>query len=175
MGRYQSGQMGQTVNLLVVTFGGSNPSLPTKQRMTPSGLQRYEHFFNLQIFRKLFSKKFRKHSIKEPPPPSEIDFDGKSTANIQLFCETRNSMPTFFYHTPYFFAIAAYTYIYSRGYLSAAATIDAICERSATNASGLAASLKSAATTIPTPLDISTIRAEEAVLYSVAEAPRSEA
>ena len=23
--------MGQTVNLLVVTFGGSNPSLPTKQ------------------------------------------------------------------------------------------------------------------------------------------------
>ena len=32
--------MGQTVNLLVVTFGGSNPSLPTKQRMTPSGLQR---------------------------------------------------------------------------------------------------------------------------------------
>ena len=29
-GRYQSGQMGQTVNLLVFTFGGSNPSLPTK-------------------------------------------------------------------------------------------------------------------------------------------------
>ena len=32
MGRYQSGQMGQTVNLLVFTFGGSNPSLPTKSR-----------------------------------------------------------------------------------------------------------------------------------------------
>ena len=30
MGKYQSGQMGQTVNLLVYTFGGSNPSLPTK-------------------------------------------------------------------------------------------------------------------------------------------------
>ena len=29
LGRYQSGQMGQTVNLLVFTFGGSNPSLPT--------------------------------------------------------------------------------------------------------------------------------------------------
>ena len=28
-GSYQSGQMGQTVNLLVFTFGGSNPSLPT--------------------------------------------------------------------------------------------------------------------------------------------------
>ena len=29
LGGYQSGQMGQTVNLLVVTFGGSNPSPPT--------------------------------------------------------------------------------------------------------------------------------------------------
>ena len=26
---FQSGQMGQTVNLLVFTFGGSNPSAPT--------------------------------------------------------------------------------------------------------------------------------------------------
>ena len=31
LGRYQSGQMGQTVNLLVFTFGGSNPSLPTRK------------------------------------------------------------------------------------------------------------------------------------------------
>ena len=30
-GEYQSGQMGQTVNLLVYTFGGSNPSSPTIQ------------------------------------------------------------------------------------------------------------------------------------------------
>ena len=30
MGKYQSGQMGQTVNLLAHAFGGSNPSLPTK-------------------------------------------------------------------------------------------------------------------------------------------------
>ena len=29
-GRYQSGQMGQTVNLLTYVFGGSNPSRPTK-------------------------------------------------------------------------------------------------------------------------------------------------
>ncbi len=28
-GRFQSGQMGQTVNLLSLDFGGSNPSLPT--------------------------------------------------------------------------------------------------------------------------------------------------
>ena len=28
-GRYQSGQLGQTVNLLAHAFGGSNPSLPT--------------------------------------------------------------------------------------------------------------------------------------------------
>ncbi len=30
MGKYQSGQMGQTVNLLAFAFGGSNPSLPTQ-------------------------------------------------------------------------------------------------------------------------------------------------
>ena len=29
MGEYQSGQMGQTVNLLAYAFGGSNPSSPT--------------------------------------------------------------------------------------------------------------------------------------------------
>ena len=29
-GKFQSGQMGQTVNLLSFDFGGSNPSLPTK-------------------------------------------------------------------------------------------------------------------------------------------------
>ena len=31
MGKYQSGQMGQTVNLLAYAFGGSNPSLPTEK------------------------------------------------------------------------------------------------------------------------------------------------
>ena len=31
MGRYSSGQRGQTVNLLASAFGGSNPSLPTTQ------------------------------------------------------------------------------------------------------------------------------------------------
>ena len=31
-GSYQSGQMGQTVNLLAYAFGGSNPSLPTSFR-----------------------------------------------------------------------------------------------------------------------------------------------
>ena len=31
-GKYQSGQMGQTVNLLAYAFGGSNPSLPTRMR-----------------------------------------------------------------------------------------------------------------------------------------------
>ena len=29
LGGYQSGQMGQTVNLLAYAYGGSNPSLPT--------------------------------------------------------------------------------------------------------------------------------------------------
>ena len=33
MGGYQSGQMGQTVNLLALAFGGSNPSPPTKNNI----------------------------------------------------------------------------------------------------------------------------------------------
>ena len=32
-GEYQSGQMGQTVNLLAYAFGGSNPSSPTKKKV----------------------------------------------------------------------------------------------------------------------------------------------
>ena len=36
-GEYQSGQMGQTVNLLAYAFGGSNPSSPTKLRESLSG------------------------------------------------------------------------------------------------------------------------------------------
>ena len=36
MGKYQSGQMGQTVNLLAYAFGGSNPSLPTKKKKRKS-------------------------------------------------------------------------------------------------------------------------------------------
>ena len=31
LGRYSSGQRGQTVNLLVFTFAGSNPALPTNE------------------------------------------------------------------------------------------------------------------------------------------------
>ena len=31
MGEFQSGQMGQTVNLLSIDFGGSNPSSPTHE------------------------------------------------------------------------------------------------------------------------------------------------
>ena len=36
-GKYQSGQMGQTVNLLAYAFGGSNPSLPTFKKSVPVG------------------------------------------------------------------------------------------------------------------------------------------
>ena len=38
-GGYQSGQMGQTVNLLSFDFGGSNPSPPTR---TPKAADRSE-------------------------------------------------------------------------------------------------------------------------------------
>ena len=46
MGEYQSGQMGQTVNLLVFTFGGSNPSSPTRSPITFSGF-----YFEKRSFR----------------------------------------------------------------------------------------------------------------------------
>ena len=36
-GSYQSGQMGQTVNLLAYAFGGSNPSLPTSLKQINCG------------------------------------------------------------------------------------------------------------------------------------------
>ena len=44
-GSYQSGQMGQTVNLLSYDFGGSNPPLPTTQSRRPLGChnQRTNH------------------------------------------------------------------------------------------------------------------------------------
>ena len=38
LGKYQSGQMGQTVNLLAYAFGGSNPSLPTENQIV---IERY--------------------------------------------------------------------------------------------------------------------------------------
>ena len=46
MGKYQSGQMGQTVNLLAYAFGGSNPSLPT--RLKRGSIQNTSSFFVLK-------------------------------------------------------------------------------------------------------------------------------
>ena len=43
MGKYQSGQMGQTVNLLAYAFGGSNPSLPTTLNGYAEVAQLIEH------------------------------------------------------------------------------------------------------------------------------------
>ena len=42
-GSYQSGQMGQTVNLLSFDFGGSNPSLPTPVEVFAEIAQLIEH------------------------------------------------------------------------------------------------------------------------------------
>ena len=43
MGKYQSGQMGQTVNLLSFDFGGSNPSPPTSVEIFAEIAQLIEH------------------------------------------------------------------------------------------------------------------------------------
>ena len=44
MGRYQSGQLGQTVNLLAYAFVGSNPALPTFKKPKIAGVaQSVEH------------------------------------------------------------------------------------------------------------------------------------
>ena len=50
MGVFQSGQMGQTVNLLSFDFGGSNPSAPTKKEICNAGL-----FFVINTLFYLFS------------------------------------------------------------------------------------------------------------------------
>ena len=42
-GEYQSGQMGQTVNLLTYVFGGSNPSSPTTKVKNAEVAQLIEH------------------------------------------------------------------------------------------------------------------------------------
>ena len=47
MGKYQSGQMGQTVNLLAYAFGGSNPSLPTKLKR--GSFQKLPLFLSLDV------------------------------------------------------------------------------------------------------------------------------
>ena len=43
MGGFQSGQMGQTVNLLSFDFGGSNPSPPTSVEIFAETAQLIEH------------------------------------------------------------------------------------------------------------------------------------
>ena len=48
-GKYQSGQMGQTVNLLAYAFGGSNPSLPTPIKKNVSPLMMTHSFFALPL------------------------------------------------------------------------------------------------------------------------------
>ena len=47
LGKYQSGQMGQTVNLLAYAFGGSNPSLPTEKNQIVSQLS--DFFISLPL------------------------------------------------------------------------------------------------------------------------------
>ena len=47
LGVFQSGQMGQTVNLLSFDFGGSNPSAPTKE--TSKDVSKITSFFLLCI------------------------------------------------------------------------------------------------------------------------------
>ena len=52
MGKYQSGQMGQTVNLLAYAFGGSNPSLPTKLKR--GSFQKLPLFLSLIVHRQFY-------------------------------------------------------------------------------------------------------------------------
>ena len=48
MGVFPSGQWGQTVNLLLFSFGGSNPPAPTKNS---SVVKMLEFFFCLKLFK----------------------------------------------------------------------------------------------------------------------------
>ena len=68
LGEYQSGQMGQTVNLLVFTFGGSNPSSPTKAR------HRYRAF----ILKRDFQRKFAEVAQSVEHQPSKLRVAGSN-------------------------------------------------------------------------------------------------
>ena len=57
MGRFQSGQMDQTVNLLSYDFGGSNPPLPTMQLAVNSWQQAVKNCKRLTGNRKLKKRK----------------------------------------------------------------------------------------------------------------------
>ena len=70
MGEYQSGQMGQTVNLLVFTFGGSNPSSPTK---SPT---KYRSGFYFEKTK--FSKKFAEVAQSVEHQPSKLRVAGSN-------------------------------------------------------------------------------------------------
>ena len=70
MGEYQSGQMGQTVNLLVYTFGGSNPSSPTK---SPTNY-RSGFYFEKQSF----SKKIAEVAQSVEHQPSKLRVAGSN-------------------------------------------------------------------------------------------------
>ena len=48
-GEFQSGQMGQTVNLLSLDFGGSNPSSPTRQDMAMPGNRCLRYFLETTL------------------------------------------------------------------------------------------------------------------------------
>ena len=86
--------------------------LMTNQLLWPTELHRHLTFSSCKgtniflickFFANFFQKNFRKHFFKELSPHPQVDFDEKSTANIQLFCETRNSKHTFF-HSKCFFS-----------------------------------------------------------------------
>ena len=93
LGEYQSGQMGQTVNLLVFTFGGSNPSSPTKARQNTdraftlkSGVfvqvERNENWFTLprhsRKTRKIFKENFAEVAQSVEHQPSKLRVAGSN-------------------------------------------------------------------------------------------------
>ena len=49
MGVFQSGQMGQTVNLLSFDFGGSNPSAPTHKEEGLPNRQAFSFYYSQNI------------------------------------------------------------------------------------------------------------------------------
>ena len=56
------------------------------RRLTFSGCKGTNIFLICKFFCNFFQKNFRKHSFKELSSHPKVDYDEKSTANIQLFC-----------------------------------------------------------------------------------------
>ena len=73
-GSYQSGQMGQTVNLLAYAYGGSNPSLPTKTAEVAQLIEHQPSKLRVASLSLVFRSNAQQRVIRTPPFSDDGEF-----------------------------------------------------------------------------------------------------